>query len=81
MCALRTAFLLERLARLLTLARLLALARLRLLVPDLRVAYMSGHVDHPLLRSEFGADFIQKPFSAGTLLASVRSFLDARQPV
>ena len=53
---------------------------LRLLIPDLRVAYMSGHVEHPLLRPELDAEFIQKPFSAAGLLSSVRVFLDA-QPV
>jgi PAS domain S-box-containing protein len=48
-------------------------------VPRLRVLYMSGYSDSPLLRAGLareGAGFLQKPFSADALERRVRELLD-----
>jgi signal transduction histidine kinase/CheY-like chemotaxis protein len=51
---------------------------LRLLLPGLRLAFMSGRVDHPLLIGEGAppAHVIQKPFTSDELLRTVRAVLD-----
>ena len=55
--------------------------RLRALYPRLRVIYMSGYAQDPMLdgdlQSEAGASFLAKPFSVDQLAAAVRSALDA----
>ena len=53
--------------------------RLRRRIPDLRVLFMSGYSDSPLLRAGLareGAAFLQKPFSADALERRVRDLLD-----
>jgi len=52
-------------------------ARLR---PDMRILYMSGHVDNPIgdgYAPGTGTDFLQKPFSPASLVTKVRRTLDA----
>jgi two-component system cell cycle sensor histidine kinase/response regulator CckA len=54
--------------------------RLRRRQPDLRVLFMSGYSDSPLLRAGLareGSGFLQKPFSADALERRVRELLDA----
>jgi len=54
--------------------------RLRRRLPRLRVLFMSGYSDSPLLRAGLaaeGAAFLQKPFSAEALERRVRELLDA----
>jgi len=53
--------------------------RLSNLRPDLRILFMSGYSDDPVVRSiERSASlFLPKPFTAGALLDKVRSTLDA----
>jgi two-component system, cell cycle sensor histidine kinase and response regulator CckA len=49
--------------------------------PDLRVLYMSGYTEHPVLRLpgfDRGAPFIQKPFTKAALTAKVREVLQAK---
>ncbi|KAB2964978.1 MAG: PAS domain S-box protein [Thermoanaerobaculia bacterium] len=53
--------------------------RLRRRIPDLRILFMSGYSDSPLLRAGLareGAAFLQKPFSADALERRVRELLD-----
>jgi PAS domain S-box-containing protein len=53
--------------------------RLRRRIPDLRILFMSGYSDSPLLRAGLareGAAFLQKPFSADALERRVRDLLD-----
>ena len=52
---------------------------LRAMVPDIQVAYMSGHVEHAVLKASRIAPkaFLRKPFTPGALLRMVRSVLDA----
>jgi two-component system cell cycle sensor histidine kinase/response regulator CckA len=48
--------------------------------PNLRVLFMSGYTEHPVLRLpgfDRGAPFIQKPFSKAALTAKVREVLQA----
>jgi PAS domain S-box-containing protein len=48
--------------------------------PNLRVLYMSGYTDHPVLRLpafDRAAPFIQKPFTKAALTAKVREVLQA----
>jgi DNA-binding response OmpR family regulator len=48
--------------------------------PNLRVLFMSGYTEHPVLRLtgfDRGAPFIQKPFSKAALTAKVREVLVA----
>ena len=57
-----------------TLARQLAVLR-----PGLRVLYMSGYTDNAIVHQgvlDEGTAFLQKPFSAETLLCKVRAVLD-----
>jgi len=57
--------------------------RLRRRQPGLRVLFMSGYADSPLLRAGLaaeGAGFLQKPFSAEVLERRVRDLLDAPPP-
>jgi CheY-like chemotaxis protein len=54
--------------------------RLQRRAPGLRVLFMSGYSDSPLLRAGLareGAAFLQKPFSADALERRVRDLLDA----
>jgi two-component system cell cycle sensor histidine kinase/response regulator CckA len=53
--------------------------RVQVLHPRTRVLFMSGHTDHPLVRSEVAAsvNFIQKPFTPDALAKKVRDTLDA----
>ncbi len=47
--------------------------------PDVRVVFMSGYTEEPLLqRVERPAAFLPKPFTAATLLNTVRRSLDRR---
>jgi DNA-binding NtrC family response regulator len=49
------------------------------LCPRMKVIYISGHADGPILPpgdSESGSSFLQKPFAPETLLAKVRQVLD-----
>jgi CheY-like chemotaxis protein len=51
--------------------------------PDLRVVYMSGYTDDAIVHHgilETGLAFVQKPFTADTLLRKLREVLDAREP-
>ena len=52
---------------------------LRLMVPGIEVAYMSGHVEHAVLKASRIAPkaFLRKPFTPMGLLRMVRSVLDA----
>jgi signal transduction histidine kinase/CheY-like chemotaxis protein len=52
---------------------------LRLMVPGVQVAYMSGHVEHAVLKASRIAPkaFLRKPFTPDALLRKVRSALDA----
>ena len=53
---------------------------LRVMLPGVHIAYMSGHVDHAVLRAASISPkmFLKKPFTPDTLLRAVRSILDAR---
>ena len=47
--------------------------------PDIRVVYMSGYVDNPLVYQEVvasGAAFLQKPFTQEALVAKIRGALE-----
>jgi YesN/AraC family two-component response regulator len=47
-------------------------------VPSLKILYMSGYTDHPILRgdlTEAVADYIQKPFAGEDLCARIASLL------
>jgi CheY-like chemotaxis protein len=47
--------------------------------PDIRVVYMSGYVDNPLVHKEIaasGAAFLQKPFTQEALVAKIRGALE-----
>ena len=49
--------------------------------PELRVLYMSGYTDHPMVRRgvvNAGVAFLQKPFTPTVLVARVREVLEAR---
>jgi hypothetical protein len=49
--------------------------------PNLRVLFMSGYTEHPVLRLpalDRGAPFIQKPFTKAALTAKVREVLQAK---
>ncbi len=49
--------------------------------PDLRVLFMSGYTEHPVLRLpalDSGAPFIQKPFTKAALTAKVREVLQVK---
>jgi PAS domain S-box-containing protein len=51
--------------------------------PDVKVLYMSGFPDHPILRGdtiEAGAGFMSKPLRPRGLLAGIRQVLDASPP-
>lgn len=52
---------------------------LRVMVPDVQVAYMSGHVEHAVLKASRIAPkaFLRKPFTLTALLRMVRTVLDA----
>ena len=52
--------------------------RARLLIPDLRVLFISGHAPN-VVEDGFGADeaFLAKPFEPAALLRRVRELLDA----
>jgi len=58
----------------------LTAARLRVLHPALRVLYMSGYSEHPILDEDLehepGASFLAKPFSVDQLADAVRAALD-----
>ena len=57
--------------------------KVRLLVPGIRVLYMSGYADDVVTRNgslEPGAPFLEKPFSGNDLAAKVRETLDATAP-
>ena len=55
------------------------MAAIRLIRPGLRALYMSGYADRaiPSQRLEKHDSFLQKPFTAGSLLAKLREVLDA----
>jgi DNA-binding NtrC family response regulator len=49
--------------------------------PDMPVLYMSGYTDEAIVQHgvlEAGINFLQKPFSPGTLTLKVREVLDAK---
>ena len=50
--------------------------------PDLRVLFMSGYTEHPVLRlAGFpGAPFLHKPFTKAVLTAKVREVLQGERP-
>ncbi|MGE0443912.1 MAG: ATP-binding protein [Vicinamibacterales bacterium] len=52
---------------------------LRLMVPGIQVAYMSGHIEHAVLKASRIAPkaFLRKPFTPDALLRKVRSALDS----
>ena len=57
--------------------------RLQRRLPRLRILFMSGYADSPLLRAglaQGGAAFLQKPFSADALERRVRELLDGAPP-
>lgn len=57
--------------------------RLQRRSPRLRILFMSGYADSPLLRAglaQGGAAFLQKPFSADALERRVRELLDGTPP-
>lgn len=57
---------------------------LETLRPDLKTIHMSGYTDDAVLRHgihEFGAHFLQKPFSLGTLARKVRDTLGPTETV
>ena len=48
--------------------------------PDLKVLYMSGYTDHPMVRRgvvNAGVAFLQKPFTPTVLVSRVREVLEA----
>jgi FixJ family two-component response regulator len=45
--------------------------------PGVPVLFMSGYADHLGRREEMGAGYLQKPFTAASLLTQVRAVLDA----
>ncbi len=50
--------------------------------PALRVLYMSGYTDHPMVRRgvvNAGVAFLQKPFTPTVLVARIREVLEERQ--
>ena len=52
--------------------------RIRALRPAVKVLFMSGYTEHPVLRRpgfDRGAPFLQKPFTKATLTAKVREVL------
>lgn len=57
--------------------------RIRTDRPALRVLYASGHADRAIIPDgglEAGARFLAKPFSADTVVRTVREVLDAPYP-
>jgi CheY-like chemotaxis protein len=52
-------------------------AEIRPLRRSMSVLYMSGYTDRVWREPEMAASFIQKPFSAATLLTQIRTILDA----
>jgi FixJ family two-component response regulator len=49
--------------------------------PEMHVLYMSGYMDGPQLRDsvlETGAPFLQKPFTAASLAATVKEVIDTK---
>jgi two-component system, cell cycle sensor histidine kinase and response regulator CckA len=52
---------------------------LRVMVPGVQIAYMSGHVEHAVLKASRIAPkaFLKKPFTPTLLLRMVRSVLDS----
>ncbi|HUZ46323.1 MAG TPA: PAS domain S-box protein [Terriglobia bacterium] len=56
--------------------------RLGRLRPDTKVLYVSGYTDEAIVHSKMlgpNSDFLQKPFTPGTLTRKVRDVLDGRQ--
>jgi DNA-binding NtrC family response regulator len=54
--------------------------QVELLLPETRVLYMSGYTDDMIVKhgiSEANVNFLQKPFSASSLILKVREILDA----
>ncbi len=57
---------------------------LRVMAPQLRVLFVSGHTDDTALRCGIAASsaaFLQKPFSPSELALKVRAILDSDEPV
>jgi two-component system cell cycle sensor histidine kinase/response regulator CckA len=56
--------------------------RVRKSNPEAKVLYTSGYSDHPLLQDDVldGIRFLQKPFTADILTATVRKVLDTQSP-
>ncbi|HYD16831.1 MAG TPA: response regulator [Candidatus Nanoarchaeia archaeon] len=51
--------------------------------PDLRVIFMSGYTDNPVLREAFSDSttvYLQKPFTVDTLRTRIRQVLEGRIP-
>ncbi len=56
--------------------------RLRSERPGLKILYVSGYIDDPIVRRdvlESGTPFLQKPFTPGALTRKVREVLDGRR--
>ncbi len=47
--------------------------------PGVPVLFMSGYTNHLGLREEMGAGYVQKPFTAASLLTKIRAVLDAAE--
>ncbi|HEX7087476.1 MAG TPA: response regulator [Vicinamibacterales bacterium] len=48
--------------------------------PDMKVLYMSGYTDHPMVRRgvvDAGVAFLQKPFTPTSLVSRVRELLES----
>ena len=47
--------------------------------PDVKVLYMSGYTDHPMVRRgvvDAGVAFLQKPFTPTSLVSRIRELLE-----